>query len=415
MLPIRMTFAGCSTMLASVASSSGPASSPPAPTTPAMPPGGAGITPIGRPSGPTTTICSPCSPGCCHDLIQPHPREPLGPNPGGNGLPHRPAGGSLPACSTISRPAGRRGPPSRTDAEAVTALVLACDLQVIGHSDATVGQTAADLTAPGFDRERGGLLVHDGAGELVGFLWTEDEPETGAVFVDPYALDPWLTEWLLRRGMAYVRDLARERGTPIAAKSGSYDHDRDLGSDPGARRLLGAADVLAHARRPRRCAMACSRAAGRGRAAHPRPGRWSSTYVELHELFEASFADHWDHTARPFPQWREHFVATAGLDPTQWWVADVDGAPAGFLVADESRAELGMTWVRMLGVRRQYRGRGLGRLLLRTSFAQAASRGRASVGLGVDSENPTGATALYESVGMRPESVLLAWRADVAP
>ena len=304
--------------------------------------------------------------------------------------------------------------PEPDDAVAVTALVLACDLQVIGHSDATVEQTAAELVAPGFDRERGGLLVHDGDGELMGYLWTEDEPETGSVFVDPYALDQGLMDWLMRRGMAYVRELARERGTPIAVKSGSYDRDQGLGA------VLERAGFTVQRRFWR---MRVDLAGTDWPAPEPPPGvvlrnpdpDREATYAELHELFEASFADHWDHHPRTLAQWREHLVALAGLDPTQWWIADVDRTAAGFLVADDSRAELGMTWVRMLGVRREYRGRGLGRLLLRTSFAQAAARGRVAVGLGVDTENATGATALYESVGMRPESSLLAWRGDVTP
>jgi mycothiol synthase len=304
--------------------------------------------------------------------------------------------------------------PEASDAEAVTALILACDLQVMGHSDATVEQTAADIGAPGYDRERGGVLVHDATGELVGFLWTQDEPESASVFVDPYALDPDLTDWLLRRGMAYVRGLARERGTTVAAKAGSYDHDSDL---TGALERAG----LTVRRTFWRMRIDLD---GREWPApvppngivlrNPDPAQ-DATYVELHALVSDFFADHYDFTAREYPAWRAHFEASAGQDPTQWWVADVDGTPAAVLIGDESRAELGMGWVRTLGVLAPYRGRGLGRLLLRTAFAQAAARGRTSVGLGVDSENTTGATALYESVGMWPESVLLAWRGDVTP
>ena len=58
-------------------------------------------------------------------------------------------------------------------------------------------------------------------------------------------------------------------------------------------------------------------------------------------------------------------------------------------------------WVRILGVRQSFRGRGLGRALLLHAFAQFRSRGMQRVGLGVDGESPTGANALYESVGMR--------------
>ena len=47
---------------------------------------------------------------------------------------------------------------------------------------------------------------------------------------------------------------------------------------------------------------------------------------------------------------------------------------------------------------------GLGRALLFHSFRELRRLGRTAVGLSVDSENPTGAVRLYESVGMRPVS-----------
>ena len=304
--------------------------------------------------------------------------------------------------------------PELADAEAITALSYACDMAVLAHSDTTVEQTLADLAAPGYDRERGGLLVLDAAGEVVGWLWTEDEPESGAVFADPYSLVPSVTDWLMRRGMAYARLLASERGTPLAVKSGSYEHDKEL-----ARTLTEAGLSVQRTFWRMRVDLAGSD----WPRPEPPPGvvlrmpdpASEATYREIHRLVETAFADHWDHTWQEYDPWREEFEVAAGRDPSQWWVADVDGEPAAVLVGDESRAELGFGWVGYLGVLREYRGRGLARLLLRTAFAEAAARGRTAVGLGVDSENPTGATALYESVGMRPEAVVLAWRGDVTP
>jgi ribosomal protein S18 acetylase RimI-like enzyme len=55
-------------------------------------------------------------------------------------------------------------------------------------------------------------------------------------------------------------------------------------------------------------------------------------------------------------------------------------------------------------VRRPWRGRGLGRALLLHTFAEFQRRGMNRISLGVDAENPTGATRLYESVGMIVEA-----------
>ena len=57
-----------------------------------------------------------------------------------------------------------------------------------------------------------------------------------------------------------------------------------------------------------------------------------------------------------------------------------------------------MDWLAVLA---SHRGRGIGAALLRRSFASFAARGLHRVRLNVDAENATGATALYERVGMR--------------
>ena len=62
------------------------------------------------------------------------------------------------------------------------------------------------------------------------------------------------------------------------------------------------------------------------------------------------------------------------------------------------RPEVG--WVATLGVHPDWRGRGLGLALLRHAFAELHRIGKRQVGLGVDSQNATGATRLYERAGM---------------
>ena len=58
-------------------------------------------------------------------------------------------------------------------------------------------------------------------------------------------------------------------------------------------------------------------------------------------------------------------------------------------------------YVETLAVRRPWRRRGLGRLLLLTAFAALRERGYAEAVLGVDSDNETGAVGLYEGLGMQ--------------
>lgn len=63
----------------------------------------------------------------------------------------------------------------------------------------------------------------------------------------------------------------------------------------------------------------------------------------------------------------------------------------------------------MLGVRRPWRARGIGRALLVTAFVAVHARGGEAVELGVDAANPTGATRLYEDVGMREHQSFEVW------
>jgi ribosomal protein S18 acetylase RimI-like enzyme len=70
--------------------------------------------------------------------------------------------------------------------------------------------------------------------------------------------------------------------------------------------------------------------------------------------------------------------------------------------------------VATLGVRRAWRGRGLAKALLAQTFVKAYDAGFPRITLGVDATNPTGATALYRSVGMTSELESAVWEKGLA-
>lgn len=134
----------------------------------------------------------------------------------------------------------------------------------------------------------------------------------------------------------------------------------------------------------------------------------------IHRLFTQTFDQHWGTVMRPEGEWWERLRAVVGFDPTQWWIAEADGEPVGFLLGDASRANDGGGYVRTLGVTGAARGRGIGRHLLRVAFAEQARRGWRWSQLTVDTGNATGAPRLYESVGMAPIEVIDLYRGVLA-
>jgi mycothiol synthase len=122
----------------------------------------------------------------------------------------------------------------------------------------------------------------------------------------------------------------------------------------------------------------------------------------LFDALDEAFQDHWEHHPRPFDEWWEEKRTQPGYDPTVCFVV----RDAGGEIVAASRNYLnrnGGGWIDALGVRRAHRGRGLAKALLHRSFGEFYERGLPRVSLGVDAQNPTGATKLYESVGMKPQ------------
>jgi ribosomal protein S18 acetylase RimI-like enzyme len=118
------------------------------------------------------------------------------------------------------------------------------------------------------------------------------------------------------------------------------------------------------------------------------------------EAMEEAFLDHWGNVPREYEEWRAWTVDRDDHDPSLWrLVWDGDELAAASL--NSIRLEEG--WVGVLGVRRPWRRRGLGLALLHESFREFRARGLPRALLGVDSENTTGATRLYERAGMRVE------------
>jgi len=121
----------------------------------------------------------------------------------------------------------------------------------------------------------------------------------------------------------------------------------------------------------------------------------------LHAVVEEAFSDHFRFAAEPHDEWIGRRTDHAEFDPTLWLLAWEGEEAVGGILAYRF-VDLG--WIRELGVRERGRGRGIGKALLLAAFHAFDRREQYRVGLGVDAANATGATRLYEEVGMHVES-----------
>lgn len=120
------------------------------------------------------------------------------------------------------------------------------------------------------------------------------------------------------------------------------------------------------------------------------------------DAVDEAFQDEWGWQPMEYEEWKRLRLDAPEADISLWFVARDGDEIAATARCDAAR--WGGGWVGAIGVRPQWRRRGLGLALLQHAFAEFHRRGERTVRLGVDTQNPTGATRLYERAGMRVES-----------
>ena len=284
-------------------------------------------------------------------------------------------------------------PANHQDIGAIEALFRAYDRWLLGFADPSVAQLEDDFRTPGFDPEHDTWYVTSASDQsLVGFvLYKDGEPgEEGS--------------------QGFGRVHPRHQGRGIGAFLVDAVLERWQGSNAGQDRILHwltpgdpAADALFASRGyrlvrrefhlERSLAKAPTLTVPDGfeiRATRPGEER------RLHAVNEEAFASHWGFRPSAFEDWST-MLDVPGSDPERSWLAFDGDEAVGELILS-IQGEIG--WIEVLGVRPAWRGRGIGRALLRAGFIELARRGCEAVRLGVDVGNETGALRLYESEGM---------------
>ena len=134
--------------------------------------------------------------------------------------------------------------------------------------------------------------------------------------------------------------------------------------------------------------------------------------VAVWQAQNEAFRDHPGSHESTLEEWRRVRFDDPEFDPTLWAIAWDGEDVAGFSL---NRHRMGIGWIRTIGVRRPWRKRGLGEALLLHSFGEYYRRGKRTIGLGVNAHNPTGATRLYQKVGMYAASEHVTCEKELRP
>ena len=120
----------------------------------------------------------------------------------------------------------------------------------------------------------------------------------------------------------------------------------------------------------------------------------------FYDVYAESFEDSWEPVDTPYDKWTHWLLEGPSFAPDLWFIAHEGDDPAGVAICHPHQTADALGWIRILGVRRSWRRRGLGRARLLQAFTAFRERGLVRAGLGVDAQSVTGANRLYEEAGM---------------
>jgi mycothiol synthase len=314
-------------------------------------------------------------------------------------------------------PGFRMRPPADEDAEEVAAVSNEECIAYLGVPVVNPDWLRRRWTAPGGDREQDFAVVESPNGGLCAYLGVEAEPPFAEVFA------------LGIVGPAYH---GRGLGAAIVSETERRARRFEALADPSVRVVIHAGAL---ADEPRVSALMRSRGYREVRRFElrrvdfegepPEPREVDGITVRgfrpederpLYEAHVAAFADHWGSGEETYEGFHHHNFEAPEFDAALWFLAWDGDRLAGYLGAhDKAREDASRGYVALLGVRREYRRRGLGEALLLHAFRALHARGRRGVDLHVDTDSLTGATRLYERVGMAALPRFATWEKELRP
>lgn len=137
-------------------------------------------------------------------------------------------------------------------------------------------------------------------------------------------------------------------------------------------------------------------------------------YEKIYAANIEAFRDHWGSCPEDEPP-LQAWLDDPNFDPSLWCVAwegdEVVGMVLNFIDTSENLAfQRKRGYTENIAVRRPWRRRGIARALIATSLRMLKERGMKEAALGVDTQNPSGALQLYESLGYRVVKQFITYR-----
>lgn len=302
--------------------------------------------------------------------------------------------------------------PTPADAEAVLAVLVADDMHELGRADVDETDIAGWWALEHHDPSKDAWLL-EADGIPVGYGQTMDSAGIGK-----YESDVWVVDEHDHAGWLELMRAIENR-----ARALTVERERDLcelvaWSVMGREQRAGWLTDLGFTRVRRFYRMAVDLDASARDAPQAPPGvtlervgAHEETQRAFHRLMTEAFRGHWGFVAHDFDSWLARVSASPNLDWDTIWLVRVDGEPAAGL---KMRLHSDLAFIDTIGTLTAYRGRGLASLLLRNAFSEALVRGQPHVELGVDTENATGAVAIYERAGMSISFAHDEWRKSLA-
>ena len=288
------------------------------------------------------------------------------------------------------------------DAPAIDELITAADVAIQGWSESSQSELLGWWRM--MDLEQNSWVLHDGESihaYAVAFVHGDTLELDG--YVHPQHQGRGLGAWLVARAEERARELSLPKLYVFS-----------LAGDERAHRLFEQFGMH-ELRRYYRMMIELD-------GPPPAPQWPEGLRVDTFELDEAeafhtamgeAFADEWNFVHMPFAEWRElRLLKDPDFDPTLWFVVRERDEIAAVVRNEPDRSGAG--FVGAIGVRKPWRQRGVGLALLQHTFGEFYRRGKRRVALGVDAENPTGATRLYERAGMHVVYEVVTYGRDLA-